>query len=173
MFDLKGKKALVTGSTQGIGFAVAKLLANCGAEIIIHGATSEEKCRKAAEKILGKTQIAVANLADSDCAENLYRQTGDIDILVLNASVQIRKPWDETTAEEFELQIHTNLKSSLMLIQKYAKHMLCIFLDQHKRGFQVGMDLKFKFFGSGFVPRLSYLYGCVQHQNINVAGLTI
>ena len=47
MFDLKGKKALVTGSTQGIGFAVAKLLANCGAEIIIHGATSEEKCRKA------------------------------------------------------------------------------------------------------------------------------
>ena len=123
MFDLKGKKALVTGSTQGIGFAVAKLLANCGAEIIIHGATSEEKCRKAAEKILGKTQIAVANLADSDCAENLYRQTGDIDILVLNASVQIRKPWDETTAEEFELQIHTNLKSSLMLIQKYAKHM--------------------------------------------------
>lgn len=123
MFELKGKKALVTGSTQGIGFAVAKLLANCGAEIIIHGATSEEKCRKAAEKILGKTQIAVANLADSDCAENLYRQTGDIDILVLNASVQIRKPWDETTAEEFELQIHTNLKSSLMLIQKYAKHM--------------------------------------------------
>lgn len=123
MFDLKGKKALVTGSTQGIGFAVAKLLANCGAEIIIHGATSEEKCRKAAEQILGKTQIAVANLADSDCAENLYRQTGDIDILVLNASVQIRKPWDEITAEEFEFQIHTNLKSSIMLIQKYAKHM--------------------------------------------------
>ena len=123
MFDLKGKKALVTGSTQGIGFAIAKLLADCGAEVIIHGATSEEKCRKAAAQISGKTQIAVANLADADCAENLYRQTGNVDILVLNASVQVRKHWDEITAEEFELQIHTNLKASLMLIQKYAKHM--------------------------------------------------
>lgn len=123
MFDLSGKKALVTGSTQGIGFAVAKLLADCGAEVIIHGATSEEKCRKAAVRIGGKTRIAVANLADSDCAEKLYRQTGDVDILVLNASVQVRKHWDEITSEEFELQIHTNLQASLMLIQKYAKHM--------------------------------------------------
>ena len=48
MFDLHGKTALVTGSTQGIGLAIAKTLHEAGAKVILHGATSAEKCRKAA-----------------------------------------------------------------------------------------------------------------------------
>ena len=123
LFDLTGKRALVTGSTQGIGKGVAALLAKQGAEVIIHGSTSEEKCRKAAAEMEGVTQIAVANLSEPDCAEKLYAQTGDVDILVLNASVQFRKAWNEITAEEFDIQMNTNLKASLMLIQKYAPHM--------------------------------------------------
>ena len=51
MFNLTGKRALVTGSTQGIGYAIAKCLAAQGAEVIIHGATSCEKCVNAADKI--------------------------------------------------------------------------------------------------------------------------
>lgn len=123
LFELKGKRALVTGSTQGIGKAIAAMLAQYGAEVIVHGSSSEEKCRKAAKEMEGMTQIAIANLSEPDCAEKLYAQTGDVDILVLNASVQFRKAWDEITLEEFDIQMNTNLKASLLLTQKYVPHM--------------------------------------------------
>ncbi len=124
MFDLTGKKALVTGSTQGIGKAIAKCFAENGAEVFIHGAKSAEKCKAAADSISGKTNIAIADLANADSAEKLYKQCGDIDILVLNASIQIRKPWNEITIEEFEQQINVNFRASLLLIQKFAPAML-------------------------------------------------
>ncbi len=123
MFDLHGKRALVTGSTQGIGKAIAKALAEQGATVIIHGSSSIEKCKMAAEEVIGNPETALADLSQPDCAEKLYVQTGDVDILILNASVQIRKAWDEITLEEFDLQMNTNLKSSLALIQKYVPHM--------------------------------------------------
>lgn len=123
MFDLKGKRALVTGSTQGIGKAVASILAQYGATVIVHGSSSLEKCKKAAGEMEGTLETAVADLSQADCAGRLYEQTGDVDILVLNASVQFRRAWDEITPEEFDIQINTNLKASLMLIQKYVPHM--------------------------------------------------
>lgn len=123
MFDLSGKKALITGSTQGIGFAAAKWLTSRGAEVVIHGASGEEKCVRACKQIQGKTKIAVADLSGETCADNLYSQTGDVDILILNASVQIRRAWEAITPDEFELQIHTNFRASLMLIQKYVGYM--------------------------------------------------
>lgn len=89
MFDLNGKTALVTGSTKGIGFAIAKTLSEYGAKVFVHGTTSIEKCEKASSKIENSVPV-MANLSESGCAEKLYDQTGDIDILVLNASVQIR-----------------------------------------------------------------------------------
>lgn len=122
MFDLKGKKALVTGSSQGIGFAIAKCLAEQGAIVFING-TNEEKVQKATAQINGSSS-AVCDLSASDCAEKLYELTGDIDLLVLNASVQFRKPWNEITEEEFDKQIDVNLKASLKLIQKYAPYMM-------------------------------------------------
>ncbi len=122
MFDLKNKKALVTGSSQGIGFAIAKCLAAQGATVYVHGATSMEKCRAASEQIPGSIPV-VQNLAADDCAKNLYELTGNIDILVLNASVQFRNPWKNVTSEEFDTQVRVNLKSSYELIQVYAPYM--------------------------------------------------
>ena len=121
MFDLKGKKALVTGSTQGIGFAIARRLAEEGAIVFING-TNEEKAKKAATQIKG-AKVAVCDISRPDCAEMLYKKTGDIDILILNASVQYRRVWNEITDEEFDKQIAVNLKASLKLIQKYAPYM--------------------------------------------------
>ena len=84
MFDLTGKKALVTGSTQGIGFSIAKCLSKHGAKVFIHGASNMEKCKKASEKIENSVPVC-GDLLEEDCADKLYNQTGDVDILVLNA----------------------------------------------------------------------------------------
>ncbi len=123
MFDLKGKKALVTGSTQGIGEAIARALYNAGATVYINGASSIDKCKAVANKLGDRAFPVLCDLSKPDCAEVLYNATGDVDIVVLNASIQYRKAWDEITNQEYETQMNTNFKSSLLIIQKYAKAM--------------------------------------------------
>ncbi len=122
MFDLTGKKALVTGSTQGIGLAIAKSLAEYGAKVYINGAESREKCERIVNEI-PNSEIALQDLSESDCAEKLYALTGEVDILVLNASIQYRRAWDEITSDEFDRQMKVNFKSSMELVQKYAPDM--------------------------------------------------
>ena len=122
MFDLTGKTALVTGSTQGIGFEIAKILSEHGAKVFVNGSKSIEKCRYACEKIPNSIPVR-ANLLNSDEIDKLYHETGDVDILVLNASIQYKRKWDEFTDEEFDIQLQCNLKSTYSLIKKYAPHM--------------------------------------------------
>ena len=122
MFDLTGKTALVTGSTQGIGLEIAKCLSNHGAKVFINGAESIEKCKDACEKIKN-SHPARADLLNDYEIDRLYETTGDVDILVLNASVQYKKKWDEYTEEEYEKQMNCNVKSSYLLIKKYAEGM--------------------------------------------------
>ena len=123
MFDLTGKRALVTGATQGIGFAVAQLLAEHGAQVFVNGATSDEKCRAASEKIPNSVPVR-ADLTKMSEIDELYKKTGDVDILILNASIQYKRDWDSFTEEEFDTQLNCNLKSSYFLIKKYASHMM-------------------------------------------------
>lgn len=123
MFNLSGKKALVTGSTQGIGFAIAKCLAEYGAKVYVNGAANQEKVKSAAAKIKDAVPVFV-DLSKKDCAERIYNITGDLDILVLNASVQIRKAWSKITDNEFDFQMNTNFRASVKLIQKYAPQMI-------------------------------------------------
>lgn len=122
-FDLDGKTALVTGSTQGIGKAIAKCLAEYGAKVYIHGSSDMKKCQKVVDEIGHHAYAVVADLSVDGCVQKLYEQTGDVDILVLNASVQYRTPWHEITGEEFDRQVRINFKSSLELIQKYVPYM--------------------------------------------------
>lgn len=122
MFDLRGKTALVTGSTQGIGFAIAKAFAEHGARVYVNGATSMEKCQKASEQIPNSVPV-LANLLNPGDIDELYRTTGDVDILVLNASIQYKKAWDEYTEEDYVMQMDCNVKSSYILIRKYSSAM--------------------------------------------------
>lgn len=122
MADFKGKKVLITGSTQGIGLEIARQFSQCGAVVFINGAASEEKINNVVKSI-SNSRPALCDLSNPDCAEILYEITGDIDILILNASIQYRKAWDEISDEEFDRQIAVNFKSSLKLIQKYVPYM--------------------------------------------------
>ena len=108
MFDLKGKTALVTGSTQGIGFEIAKLLAKQGAKVFVCGSKSIEKCKAASEQIPGSVSV-VANLLDIDD--------------MLNASIQYKRKWDEVSLDEYDTQMDCNVKSSYLMIKKYAPAM--------------------------------------------------
>ncbi|MBO5060620.1 MAG: SDR family oxidoreductase [Clostridia bacterium] len=122
MFDLKGKTALVTGSTQGIGYEIAKVLSDYGANVYIHGAESIEKCQRACSRIPNSLPVR-ANLLELSDIDKLYEETGDVDILVLNASIQYKKQWDEYTIEEYDDQMNCNVKSSYLLMKKYSEGM--------------------------------------------------
>ncbi len=122
MFDLTGKRALITGSTQGIGYAIAKILYQYGAEVYIHCSADQKKAERIAAEI-GSAHGVTGDLGDPGCAQKLYEKTGDLDIVVANASVQVRTPWDEIPAEEFDRQINVNLRSTLELMQVYIPPM--------------------------------------------------
>lgn len=122
MFDLTGKTALVTGSSQGIGKEIAKALKDAGAEVFVHGTKISDKLKAAAEYV-GTDKIVCGDLTDKDIAEKLFSGTGKVDILILNASVQIKKAWDEFTEEEFDKHLNCNLKSTYFIIKKYIGSM--------------------------------------------------
>lgn len=125
LFNLKGKTALVTGGSQGIGKAISLALAEFGADVVVNYRSGKALAEETSKEIKGmgaECHLLPCDLASADSAKTIAGVLSScslqIDILVLNASVQFRKPWDEVTAEEFELQINTNLRASLFLIQK-------------------------------------------------------
>ena len=122
MFDLTGKKALVTGSTQGIGFEIALMLANHGATVYVNGATSMEKCISASQKIPNSVPVR-ANLLDINEIDRLYEETGDVDILVLNASIQYKRKWNEHSLEDYDDMMNCNVRASYLMIKKYCEGM--------------------------------------------------
>lgn len=130
MFDLHEKTALVTGSSRGIGRAIALALAQHGATVIIHCRKDCEASRETVaelEKIGANYRIAYADLAKLDGAKTLYDQIQawnlNVDILFLNASVELRREWLEITDEEFDLQMNTNYRSSVKLLQLFVPGM--------------------------------------------------
>ena len=116
MFDLSGKTAIVTGATQGIGFAIAGILAEHGAKVFVCGCHSQQKTEAAAAKIPNAIPATV-DVSSEASIEQLYQLTGDVDILVLNASIQHRGTWDSFTVEQFDETVDCNLKSTYLLIR--------------------------------------------------------
>jgi glucose 1-dehydrogenase len=130
-FNLAGKTALVTGSGQGIGKGIAIALAEYGADIIVHYRGDKEEAEAVASEIQQtgvRTFIVQADLSLPDGASRLSEEIRKMavspDILVLNASVQIPKRWQEIGTKDFDQQIDANLRSTVFLIQEFAPDMV-------------------------------------------------
>ena len=130
IFDLTGKVALITGSSQGIGFALAEGLAEAGAKIILNG-RDEKKLIAAKEKLQQKYEsISYLSFDVTDYGSvereiaQYYGQNAGIDILVNNAGMQHRAPLEDFPADKFELLMKTNVSSVFNVGQAVAKRMI-------------------------------------------------
>lgn len=123
----KVKKALITGSSRGIGRAAAITLAQNGFYIYVHSSTAGSEKANETLKIIratgGTGEIVSADLCDTAQTRMLAKKCADADVLVLNASVQIREKWQDITEEECTKQLNCNFVSSLILIQAVTEHM--------------------------------------------------
>jgi len=128
--DVKGKVAVVTGSSKGIGFGMAQGLAYYGADLVIMSRNIDEAKAAADEvKELGGNAIAVkCDVTKKEDVQNLVQvvmdEFGRIDILINNAGMNIRKPLVEYEEEEYDKVINTNLKGIFLMGQAVAKVMM-------------------------------------------------
>lgn len=130
-FDLKGRRALVTGSSRGIGAAIVLALAKAGADVAIHYTGREEDARDVARQAEAhgvRTTVVCADLSTDGAAERIFSGTttalGGLDIVVLNAAVQTRKDWLDFTREDIDWHVAVNYRSGLELLQLAAPGMI-------------------------------------------------
>ena len=114
LFDLNGKTALITGSSQGIGYALAKGLADAGSDIILNGRNTE-KLKQSAEAINTKQNIFqlcfdVTNYEQTkQSIDKFEKDIKPIDILINNAGMQFRTPLEDFPPEMFEQLLKLSL----------------------------------------------------------------
>jgi NAD(P)-dependent dehydrogenase (short-subunit alcohol dehydrogenase family) len=124
---LKGKRALVTGSTQGIGFAIALGLAREGAEVVVNGRT-DAKVGEAIKRIAGETSVPVTGIAADvgNVAEvgRLIKQLGLVDILINNTGIYEPKPFLDIPDTDWLRFFEVNVMSGVRLSRALLPHML-------------------------------------------------
>jgi NAD(P)-dependent dehydrogenase (short-subunit alcohol dehydrogenase family) len=125
--ELQGKKALITGSTSGIGFAIAYALAAEGASLIINGRT-DESVNMAKNRILAdfpKTQIqgVGADLSSADGVNALLTASGEVDLLINNLGIFDFKPFEQISDDEWQHFFDVNVMSGVRLARYHLPRM--------------------------------------------------
>ena len=130
-FDLTGRRALVTGSSRGIGAAIAVALAEAGADVVVHYTGCTDQANEVAARIAAagrRTGVVQADLGADDGArlahDGAVAALGGIDILVLNASMQTKKTWTDFTRADLDAHYAVNYRSSFELLQLCAPGMV-------------------------------------------------
>ena len=129
-FDLTGRTALITGSSAGIGFALARGLAGAGARVILN-ARNAAKLEAAAEVLRGEGLQVLTAAFDVTSGEavtaaiaRIEAEVGAIDILVNNAGMQRRAPLDQFAEADWHELMKTNVDSVFLVGQAVARHMI-------------------------------------------------
>ena len=129
LFDLSGQRALITGSSMGIGLALARGLAERGAHVILN-ARDSDRLHDAAEALRDAgldVSTSVFDVTDStavSAAIDALEAEGAIDILINNAGMQFRTPLEEYPEEMFETLLRTNVTSAFLVGKAVARHMI-------------------------------------------------
>jgi len=130
LFNLAGKTALITGSSQGIGYTLARGLSEAGAKIVLNG-RDEQKLEAAAAQLSSAGATVLTRVFDvtdhagvAKVVDELEASGEIIDILVNNAGMQHRAPLEEFPADAFEKLLQTNIASVFHVSQAVAKHMI-------------------------------------------------
>jgi NAD(P)-dependent dehydrogenase (short-subunit alcohol dehydrogenase family) len=126
--DLRGKRAVVSGSTAGIGLAIARGLAGTGAHVVVNGRT-EKRVEKAIADIRGSVPNAslsgaAADMATAAGAASLVAQVKDADILVNNVGSATLKPFSELTDDDWTSLFDLNVMSGIRLTRHYLPGMV-------------------------------------------------
>lgn len=127
MFDLTGRKALVTGATGGIGEAIARVLHARGAIVGLHG-TRVEKLEALAGELGERVKLFPANLSDpaevKELGQKAEAELEGVDILVNNAGItHLPQPMEEVSEEEFDRVLAVNAKSVYLTARHLVGHM--------------------------------------------------
>lgn len=127
MFDLSGKKALVTGATGGIGAEIARMLHTAGAEVALSG-TRAEKLQGLADELGERAHVVAANLSDRASVDQLAKDAADamggVDILVNNAGITKDNLAMRMKDEDWDSVMQVNLESSFRLIKALMRGMM-------------------------------------------------
>ncbi|MBT8333610.1 MAG: SDR family oxidoreductase [Desulfobacterales bacterium] len=130
LFDLTGRRALITGSSKGIGFELARGLAGAGAEIILNG-LNEDRLSNAARNLRAEDALIHELRFDvtepdavRDAIDSFEARTGPIDILINNAGMQFRAPLENFPIDRFDQLMLLNCNSAFYVGQAVARHMI-------------------------------------------------
>ncbi len=130
LFDLAGKTALITGSSQGIGLSLATGLAEAGAKVILNG-RHRDKLETAAEALIGaghEVHVLPFDVTEVDAVraaiDGFEADTGPIDILVNNAGRQHRALLEDFPPEAFDALMKLNVNAVFYVAQAVARHMI-------------------------------------------------
>ncbi|MFQ3623290.1 MAG: SDR family oxidoreductase [Acetobacteraceae bacterium] len=150
LFDLTGRVALVTGGNGGIGLGMAKAMHGAGASVMIAGRNTEKNAAAVAELGAGAASV-VADVNDAGSVEAMVKATterfGGLDILVINAGMNIRKPVQELAFEEWRQVIATNLDSAFTCAKAAYPA-----LKASGRGKVIAIGSMMSIFAAGFAP---------------------